>query len=144
MSALLKISEAANLAIHAMALIASYEDLREFHPVRELAGVLGVSASHLAKVLQGLAREGLLESVRGARGGYRLARRATEITLLEILEAAHSRALGGMCLLGQPVCSPGDCVFSELSKNIESLLRGALGCMSLDEFVSRQSPFQEV
>jgi Rrf2 family protein len=126
-----------------MALMASYTDLRKFHPARELAVTIGVSESHLAKVLQRLARNGLLESVRGARGGYRLARRPDEITLLEILETADSRALGGMCLLGQPVCAPGQCVFGELSRRVEVLMRGALGCMSLEEFVSRQSPFEQ-
>ena len=44
-------------------------------------------AAYLAKHLQALARAGLLETVKGPRGGYRLARLATEITVLDVVEA---------------------------------------------------------
>ncbi len=39
----------------------------------EIAERYGISANHLAKVLRGLGRAGLVESVRGAGGGYRFA-----------------------------------------------------------------------
>ncbi len=42
------------------------------------------SADHVAKVLQRLARAGLLRAARGAGGGYRLARPAKDITLHDI------------------------------------------------------------
>lgn len=56
-------------------------------PAARLAEYHEVPASYLAKNLQDLARAGLVESVRGPAGGYRLARPAAEITLLEIVEA---------------------------------------------------------
>jgi Rrf2 family protein len=46
-----------------------------------------VPVAYLAKHLQAMSRGGILEAVQGPRGGYRLARSATEITLLEIVEA---------------------------------------------------------
>ena len=46
----------------------------------------GASSHHVAKVLQRLARAGLLRAVRGAGGGYRLARPAKDITLHQIVE----------------------------------------------------------
>ena len=47
--------------------------------------------AYLAKHLQALARAGVVESVAGARGGYRLTRPATEITVLEVVEAIEGR-----------------------------------------------------
>jgi Rrf2 family protein len=51
----------------------------------ELARGYGVSAHHLAKVLSELQRAGLVESVRGAGGGYRFAGNARRLTLMDVV-----------------------------------------------------------
>jgi Rrf2 family protein len=56
-------------------------------PAARLAEYHGVPAAYLAKHLQALARAGILESRPGARGGYRLARPAAAISVLEVVEA---------------------------------------------------------
>ena len=56
-------------------------------PAAKLAEYHGVPAAYLAKHLQAMARAGVLETVKGPRGGYRLARPAAEITLLDVVEA---------------------------------------------------------
>lgn len=53
----------------------------------ELAEQSGLEPTTVAKLLKPLAQAGLVEGLRGVRGGYRLARPATAITLLEIVEA---------------------------------------------------------
>jgi Rrf2 family protein len=45
------------------------------------------SAAYLAKQLQALARAGVLTALTGPRGGFRLARPAAEITMLQVVEA---------------------------------------------------------
>ena len=56
-------------------------------PAARLAEYHAVAPAYLAKHLQALARAGVVESVAGARGGYRLTRPAGEITVLEVVEA---------------------------------------------------------
>jgi Rrf2 family protein len=56
-------------------------------PAARLAEYHGVPAAYLAKHLQALARAGLVETTKGPRGGYRLARPAAEITMLDVVEA---------------------------------------------------------
>jgi Rrf2 family protein len=56
-------------------------------PTARLAEYHGVPGAYLAKHLQAMSRAGLLESVQGPRGGYRLARRAEEISVLDVVEA---------------------------------------------------------
>jgi Rrf2 family protein len=51
-----------------------------------IADKYGVSSHHLAKVLAELARAGIVESVRGAGGGYRFAGNARRLTLMDIIQ----------------------------------------------------------
>ena len=53
-------------------------------PASKLAEFHGVPAPYLTKHLQSLVRAGVCESVPGPRGGFRLARRASEISLLDV------------------------------------------------------------
>ena len=54
-------------------------------PAAEVAGKYRVSAHHLAKVLSELGRAGVVESVRGAGGGYRFIGNARRLTLMDII-----------------------------------------------------------
>lgn len=53
--------------------------------VADIAAGLGASPHHLAKVLRALGRAGLVDSVRGARGGYRFAANARRTTLMDVI-----------------------------------------------------------
>ena len=54
---------------------------------REMAEEYGVSAPLLMNVMKTLAQQGLVTSIRGAYGGYRLSRSADDITLNSVIEA---------------------------------------------------------
>ena len=51
----------------------------------DIAGLYGISANHLAKVLRDLGRAGLVDSVRGAGGGYRFTGNARRTTLMDVI-----------------------------------------------------------
>jgi len=59
--------------------------------VRDIAGREGLSVAYVEKILWTLSRSGLVESVRGPKGGYRLTRPCGEISLGEVM-----RVLGGI------------------------------------------------
>jgi Rrf2 family protein len=82
----MKLSDGIEWAVHVCGLLAAVPPDRAL-PAARLAENHGVPAAYLAKQLQLLARAGLLETVKGPRGGYRLARPAHEITVLDIVEA---------------------------------------------------------
>lgn len=54
---------------------------------QEIARQAGLNKSVVANLMKGLAREGLLESQRGLKGGYRLTRHPAEISLARVLGA---------------------------------------------------------
>lgn len=84
----MKLGDGVEQAIHCLALLAGLSSegvlsaaaLAEFH---------GVSASYLLKHLQALSRAGILLTTPGPRGGYRLARDPSKITLLDIVLAVE-------------------------------------------------------
>ncbi len=55
--------------------------------LRDLCEIHGFSEKYLEQLLRSLRQAGLVESVRGAKGGYWLARSPDDITILEIVEA---------------------------------------------------------
>jgi Rrf2 family iron-sulfur cluster assembly transcriptional regulator len=131
---MLKISEAAKLGLHATALVAGAERRLS---VADLARQLGVSKSHLAKVMQRLVHKGLVDSVRGVKGGFRLARPADCLTLLEVVEALDGEIQDARCLFGKPVCATGRCVLGNLLGSVASEVRDRLESVTLADFVMR-------
>ncbi len=57
-----------------------------------LANELNIPKSFLAKILQSLAKEDILESRKGAHGGFLLARKLDEITLHSVILAAEGKS----------------------------------------------------
>jgi Rrf2 family transcriptional regulator, cysteine metabolism repressor len=55
--------------------------------IREIAAMTSLSHSYLEQLMPQLKKAGLVISVRGSKGGYRLARSANEISVLEIIQA---------------------------------------------------------
>lgn len=82
----MKLSEGVEWGLHCTGVLASLP-AKATLPTKALAEYHGVSETYLSKHLQALTRGGIIESVPGPRGGYRLARPATEITLLDVVEA---------------------------------------------------------
>lgn len=103
MATILKISEAAVIAIHAAALLTKNQN----SPVTtwEAAKTLEVSAAHLSKVFQRMAKTGLVKPVRGPGGGFILNKPPREIRLADILESIEGPVRLSNCLMGTPKCA---------------------------------------
>jgi len=82
----MKLSEGVEQAIHCVTLLSGLSD-GSLVSAGSLADFHGVSASYLLKHLQALAGGGLLTTLPGPRGGYRLARAPDEISLLDVVLA---------------------------------------------------------
>jgi Rrf2 family protein len=75
-------------AVHCCAVLALVPPERTL-PAARLAEYHGVPPAYLAKHLQALANAGIVESVAGRNGGYRMARPAAEVTILDIVDAVE-------------------------------------------------------
>ena len=95
-------------------------------PVRanEIARDLGLPANYLSKILHSLARDGILTSGRGPRGGFRLAKAPEEMTLAEVVAPLDPGLLEETCLLGNPQCSDhSSCAVHERWKKVKEPLQ---------------------
>jgi Rrf2 family protein len=72
---------------------------------QEIAEIEKLPAPYLAKLLQQLARAGLLVSVKGPKGGFGLARSPSEISLLEVVSAVDGEEGFTRCAVGLAECS---------------------------------------
>ena len=72
---------------------------------RDLAAAIDAPLPYLSKILHGLAGAGIVEAKRGYRGGFRLLRRADQLTVGEIVIAVEGPAFLEGCLLGKAECS---------------------------------------
>ncbi len=92
----MRISEPVEWALHCAVVLADLSPGRAM-PAARLAEYHGVPGAYLAKALQSLSRGGLVETTAGRRGGYRLARSAEKITLLDIVLAVEGDAPAFRC-----------------------------------------------
>lgn len=82
----MRLSEGIEWGLHCATLVAVIPPGSTL-PASRLAEYHGVPAPYLAKHLQALSRAGILESVPGPSGGYRLGRPAADISVLDVVEA---------------------------------------------------------
>ena len=135
MAAMLDISDAVALGMHAMAYLSWQERPQRTGPpgrkrragrsktrapratpvaAKEIAQVFKVSQAHLIKVMQTLARKGLLTTARGRRGGFALGKPSSQVMLLDIYEAIHGPLRPSDCLLPRRICGEGECILGRL------------------------------
>ncbi len=102
MSCLLRISEAAALALHTTELLA--RNLDRYVTAQEIAETLSISEHHLQKVHQRLSKAGVIRSVRGPGGGVQLAMAPEDVTLMRVYEAIEGPYQPDQCLLNRATC----------------------------------------
>jgi Rrf2 family protein len=79
-----------------------------------IADKVNAPRNYLGKLLQNLAREGLVVSQKGLNGGFRLARDPKTITLLDVVEPIEHVSRWSECFLGKKVCED---VFGQQGKS---------------------------
>jgi Rrf2 family protein len=92
----MKLSDGVEWALHCCTVLALVPRDSAL-PAGRLAEFHGVPTAYLAKHLQALSRAGVVESVAGPRGGYRLSRPPHEITLYDIVAAVEGTAPAFRC-----------------------------------------------
>lgn len=124
----MKYAQSTELAVDSLLFMAAHPERQEFS-AEELAKAQNLSVSYLAKVLQQLARAGLLRSQRGPKGGYALARGTQEITLLDIARIFEGAAPLYSCNAEAKLCGLGShCLivstFQQAEQRMHDVLRG--------------------
>lgn len=83
------LTKASEYALLSIALIAKSDDPQD---TETLANRLNIPKSFLAKILQALARNDILISYKGAKGGFALAKLPSDVTILDIIKAVEAKS----------------------------------------------------
>jgi len=130
---MLKISEAASIALHAMIVLAVNQD--KLMSVKDIASSLEISGNHLSKVLQRLVKAELVSSVKGNKGGFKLAKNPELINFLEIYEVIDGKYKPSACLLNKPVCKH-KCIIGKLTESINKQVEDFFTGSKLTDFIT--------
>ncbi|MEY3394194.1 MAG: hypothetical protein RL346_430 [Verrucomicrobiota bacterium] len=121
----MKISQKLEYACRALAQLASVYDGKTLTRLDELAQREAISANFLVQILNDLRRGGVIDSRRGASGGYLLSRPANQITLRQIVEAVEPSQLQNTTLeqgeSGAAVRRTWDHVSVQLGKTLDDI-----------------------
>ena len=130
-NSLLKISEAATIALHAMMMLAKNNE--KLLPLKVIAKSINVSPNHLSKVMQRLNKAGFIESIKGYNGGFKLAVEPKEVSFLEIYETFDGKIKCGNCLLTNN-CEK-DCIFGDLICSVNTQVKDKFTQTKLSDFI---------
>ena len=101
-----------------------------------------ISLSYLEQLFGKLRRRGLVDSVRGPGGGYRLAREMAQISVADIIMAVDETLDSTQCG-GRENCRDEDkCITHDLWTNLNEHIFRYLGAVTLKQLIDQQKPGQ--
>jgi Rrf2 family protein len=132
------LTKASEYALLSIIMIAQKDSPQD---VETLSIQLGISKSFLAKILQGLAKEGILNSFKGAHGGFMLAPESRNITIKRIIESAEKRPTSVFECAPSPECCPSKnaqfCKIWPIFNKLQTKIDDFLDSMTLEDVLKR-------
>ncbi len=111
--------------------------------LKAVAEKQGISQPYLEQIAGSLRRSGFIRSVRGAHGGYKLARPASEITAWEVVQAMEGSLAPVNCIEGPELCGhTGDCATESLWRRVDLAIRSVLSATTLAD-LTHEAEFLE-
>lgn len=132
----LELTRRGDYAVRAM-LALSAPDVDPWLSAARISGAMSIPERFLPRVLRELARSGLIEARTGRTGGYRLARPASTITLLDVIVAVEPEDDARRCVLrGIPCGRDGRCAVHEPFDQARLALQGRLAATTFAELTT--------
>ena len=133
---MLRLSKKADYALMAMKHLAIKSDAASIS-AREIAEQFDIPIELMAKVLQRLVRRGLLVSHQGTRGGYKLSKPTTAISVADIIQAIDGPLTVTACSTEDEQCGQfAKCNVRDPLWRIKDRILTSLAACSLDEIAS--------
>ncbi|MFS2180285.1 Rrf2 family protein [Rhizobium pisi] len=133
-------------ALHCCAILAGLPEGR-YLSTKALAELHGLPKEYLSKALQSLSQASLVETTLGPTGGYRLARPASEINFLDMVEAVEGKARSFSCTnirennpcRPQGYCDSKPCAVARIMWEADEAWRASLRRVRLSDLVDTLS-----
>ena len=140
----MKISTKGKYGLRAMIDLAQYSE-QEAVSISSIAQRQKISESYLEQLVAKLKKAGLVVSTRGAAGGYRLARSASEISVGDVLRALEGDVRAVICTAQTEEGCEGEdlCVTKYVWQRINESIEKTVDEMMLDQLVAESRKAQE-
>ena len=134
---MLRLSKKSDYALMAMKHLATRADGAASVSAREISEAYDIPLELLAKVLQRLVRARLLVSVQGTRGGYRLSRGASAISVADVIQAVDGPVTVTACSTDDHNCDQySKCSIRDPLWKIKNRILEALNTVSVAEMAA--------
>lgn len=131
----MKLSTKGRYGLRALIDLALYSE-NETVSIQSIARRQNISDSYLEQLMRKLRSAGLIVSVRGAQGGYKLARPANEISVGDVLRALEGSLEAVTCGGEDNSCQGADlCVTKFVWERINSSIRDTVDSIKLSQLV---------
>jgi len=111
------------------------------HTARELASDVDLPVPVVSKLLKQLARDGVIESHRGAKGGYSLTRRPEELSVAEMIAALEGPVALTQCSIGPALCEHEvGCAVRDPWQVINQVVQYSLAGVTLADLINPRFP----
>ncbi|MFW6456717.1 MAG: RrF2 family transcriptional regulator [Planctomycetota bacterium] len=113
--------------------------------LEKLSRVQSIPERYLSKLVQELRRAGFIRSVRGAHGGYMLAKPADEVCLLDIVRCLDGSVAPTECVESPDMCdNTSSCVAREVWADVNDAIEDVLGSMTLHDLAEEAKKRDEL
>jgi len=142
---MLRLTKKADYGLMALKYLAEQTDdstdsgsLGSARSAKEVAEAYHIPPPLLAKILQTLARAGLLVSHAGTNGGYALARRAKDISAFEVIRAIDGPLFITSCITIHGTCDlAGHCTIKEPLRKVNDSIKDLLSGIRISDLVEK-------
>lgn len=111
--------------------------------LKQVAERQGLSQQYLEQIFAVLRRAGVVDSVRGAHGGYRVVRPFDQIRALEVIELLEGSLAPVACIDDADGCERiGQCSTEGLWRDVDAAVRRVLGAATLADLVRQRALLQ--
>ena len=109
--------------------------------IRDIAGSQRISEKYISRLIIDLRRAGMVKSIRGSRGGYRIARYPKNLTVIEVMEGPVSII---DCVTTESCDRQRGCAVRSIWCDMNNQIRSALAAVTLQDVIDRQRENEEM
>ncbi len=112
----------------------------EYISIKEISDRLQISMKYLESIVANLNKEGLLDSLRGKKGGYKLNRKTEEYTVGMVLKASEGSLAPVACVnCGDVDCAAAeDCITLPMWKKLDNLIDDYLESVTIEDLIKQK------
>ena len=114
----------------------------ELSTKKEVSEKCNIPISFLAKIVQTLSKNRIINIKKGSQGGYILSKKPEKITLLEVIELIEGRIFLNHCIKDKEICEfYSKCVIHKMWDNLTEKLRNELKSINFKELAEKDNCF---